>query len=260
MRRLSGGGRAITYSKVGLMVLREHFQQRDIEATFSSFRSRVPLSTPSGPQHVESELEAELLEQLAFAPGVYDLLTQPIIEYAVNGKARRYTPDIVVQLHASGDDAPCRYIIEVKRRADLVANASQYAIKFEAARIAAENMGAAFRIMDEVSIRTPYLQNTRLLRRHLQDDPELVALDIMRQEIGSQPLTVTQAIELLRDNGIEEPDARASIEQSVAWRMILCDLTRPFNDQTLIHARAPGAFPPRDDDPILKSLFNADSE
>ena len=105
MRPVSRGGRAVTYSKVGLMVLKEHFQQRPIEATFSSFRSMVPLRTPSGPQQVESELEAELLEQLAFAPGTYDLLTQPIIEYATNGRARRYTPDIIVQLHASGDDA-----------------------------------------------------------------------------------------------------------------------------------------------------------
>lgn len=259
MRTLSHGGRAVTYSKVGLMVLREHFQQRQIEATFSSFRSMVPLSTPSGAQQVESELEAELLEQLAFAPGVYDLLTQPIIDYTVDGKARRYTPDIAVQLHASGDDAPCRYIIEVKRRADLLANASQYAIKFEAGRIAAENMGAAFRIMDESRIRTPYLGNTRLLRRHLDADPELVALDVMRRGVGSKPLMVTQAINLLRENGVAEPDARASIEQSVAWRMILCDLTKAFDDGTQIHARDPGAFPLRDDDPILKSLFDADS-
>ena len=149
MGRISRSGRIVTYSKVGLMVLSEHFEQRKIEATFSSFRSMIPLSTPSGPQHVESELEAELLEQLAFAPGVYDLLTQPIIHYTLDGKPRRYTPDIAVQLHASGDDAPCRYLIEVKRRADLLANASQYALKFQVGRLAAEATGAAFRIMDD---------------------------------------------------------------------------------------------------------------
>lgn len=259
MRTLSRGGRAVTYSKVGLMVLSEQFNQRRVEATFSSFRSMVPLSTPSGPQNVESELEAELLEQLAFAPGVYDLLTQPIIEYTVNGKNRRYTPDIAVQLHASGDDAPCRYIIEVKRRADLLANASQYAVKFEAARLAAENMGAAFRIMDEKRIRTPYLHNARLLQRYLGEDPEFVALDIMRRKLGSTPVTVAQAIELLAAEGVAEPDARASIEQMVAWRMILCDLSLPFTDATAVRAREPGTFPQRDEDPILKSLFTADS-
>ena len=194
MRLVSRGGRAVTYSKVGLMVLKEHFQQRAIEATFSSFRSRVPLRTPSGHQHVESELEAELLDQLAFAPGTYDLLTQPIIEYATNGRARQYTPDIVVQLHASWDDAPCRYVIEVKRRADLIANAAQYAPKFEAGRVAAENMGAAFRIMTEDRIRTPYLANARLLQRHLNADPELAAFDLIRQELGTRDIIVAEAV------------------------------------------------------------------
>lgn len=220
----------------------------------------VPLSTPSGSQNVESELEAELLEQLAFSLHVYDLITQPIVEYAVDGKRRQYAADIAVQLHASGDDDACRYIIEVKRRADLAANADKYAIKFEAGRLAAENMGAAFRIMDESRIQTPYLHNARLVRRHLAADPETVAPDVMLREIGHAPVTVTGAIELLRVHGIAEPDARASIEQSVAWRLLLCDLSQPFTDATAIRAPEAGLFPLRDDDPIHKSLHDADSE
>jgi hypothetical protein len=53
----------------------------------------------------------------------YAISYPAIIEYTVEEEARRYTPGIVVQLHASGDDAPCRYIIEVKRRADIFVNA-----------------------------------------------------------------------------------------------------------------------------------------
>ena len=259
MRTFSHRGRVVTYSRVGLMVLREHVRQRSVDATPSSFRGMLPLTTPSGPQHVESELEAELLQQLAFSPDVYDLLTQLEIDYTVDGRPRRYTPDILVQLHASGDDAPCRYVIEVKRRADLLAHASQYAIKFAAGRLAAEEMGAAFRIMDETRIQTAYLHNTKLLQRHRANDPELVAVDVMRREIGTAAISVVQAIELLREHGVEEPDARASIEQSVAWRMILCDLATPFIDDTLIRARASGALPPRDDDSILRALLNAES-
>lgn len=259
VRSFSHGHRDLTYSKVGLMVLSEHFEQRPIEATFSSFRSMVPLFTPSGSQQVESELEAELLEQLAFAPGVYDLITQPIIHYEANGKRRRYTPDFAVQLHASLEDGPCRYIIEVKRRADLRTNGSKYAVKFEAGRVAAENMGAAFRIMDETLIRTPYLHNTRMLRRHLESDPELAACDIIRSELQERSVTVSGALALLNDNGLSEPDARAGIEQAVAWRMLLCDLSKPFTDATLIRAGPLGAIPRRNDDPILKSLFHAES-
>lgn len=258
MRLFSHSNSPATYSKVGLMVLKEHFKQRPIEATFSSFRSLVPLATPSGAQHVESELEAELLEQLAFAPNVYDLMTQPIIEYTASGKARRYTPDIVVQLGSFGDNQPCRYIIEVKRRADLQANASRYAEKFQAGASAAANMGAAFRIMAEDRIRTPYLSNARLLRRHLANDPELEVFDLMRQDFGAKPTSVIDTIKIMRRRGMNEPDIRAGIEQAVAWRMCVCDLGRPFNDSTMIRARVPGEIPRRNDDPLLKALNDAD--
>lgn len=259
MRPLSRGGRAVTYSKVGLMVLREHFQQRKIDTTFGSFRSLVPLPTPSGAQETESELESELLDQLAFAPGVYDLLTQPIIEYEVEGKRRTYTPDIVVQLHASGDLRCDRYIIEVKRRADLLANAATYAIKFEAARQAADHLGAAFRIMDDARIRTPYLKNARLLSRHLETDPELISLDVLEAAIGFDPVSVADAIALMRSEGIDEPDARASIEQCVAWRRLSCDLSREFDDRSRIRVRDLRILSARHDDPILRSLYEADS-
>lgn len=241
------------------MVLREHFQQRKVEATFGSFRSLVPLKTPSGPQETESELESELLDQLAFAPGVYDLLTQPIIEYDVNGKKRRYTPDIVVQLNASGDLTCDRYIVEVKRRADLIANAAAYAVKFEAARRAADHLGAAFRIMDDTLVRTPYLRNARLLSHHLEADPEMTSVDILEGAIGFAPISVADAIALLQTEGVEEPDARASIEQCVAWRRLTCDLALKFNDQSMIKVRDLGVLPHRYDDPLLWSLDGAPS-
>ncbi|BBC70905.1 conserved hypothetical protein [Altererythrobacter sp. B11] len=259
MRPLTRGGRAVTYSKVGLMVLREHFQQRKIESTFGSFRSLVPLNTPSGPQETESELESELLDQLAFAPGVYDLLTQPIIEYEFDGKRRTYTPDIIVQLHASGDLPAARYIIEVKRRADLIANASNYAAKFEAARRAADNLGAAFRIMDDIRIRTPYLRNARLLSQYLETDPELVSVDILQDAVGHEAIKVADAIALMRQNCVEEPDARASIEQCVAWRRLTCDLSLEFGDHSVIRVRDLSKRDLRLDDPILRSLDEADA-
>ena len=165
-----------------------------------------------------------------------------------------------MQLHSSLDDAPNRYVIEVKRRADLTAKAAQYAPKFEAGRVAAKNIGAAFRIMTEDRIRTPYLANARLLLRHLCADPELAAFDLIRQKLGMQGIAVGEAIALLRGLGMEEPDIRAGIEQAVAWRMLLCELDRPFDDSTVVRARAPGEISTRDSDPVMVSLRDADSE
>ena len=249
--------RSVTYSKLGLMILREHFQQRAIEATCGSFRSLAPLRTPSGPQWTESELETELLEQVAFAPFVYDLITQPIIHYTLNGSPRRYTPDMVVQLHATGDDLPSRYVIEVKRKDDLERSAATHAIRFEVGRICAEKIGAVFRVMDESRIRTPYLGNARLLSHHLGmylTDHEESGLDLLRR---GGPMTVAEAILLLGSDGFAEPDARHIVEHSVARRQIWADLSLPFTDGTLVTPHPHGILAAIRNDPILSMLQDA---
>ena len=259
MRPVSHYGRAVTYSKVGLMVLAEQFEQRTVDTTMSSFSSRIPLTTPSGPQWTESELEAELVEQIAFSPGVYDIITQPIIRYpGPDGKERRYTPDIAVQLYAAGDDPSTRYIIEVKRSADIEANREKYATKFQAAQTAAEQMGASFRILTENEIRTPFLKNTRLLGHHLKislsDDEVEQALRLGE----SQPKTIAEAIKFLAGR-IGELDAREAVEKLVVYRMIHCDLSLPFSDQLPIAFRKMHAMAAPREDPILRLIRDSSS-
>lgn len=257
MRTPSQFQRAITYSKLGLMVLREHFKQRPVEAAYGSFRSFVPLKTPSGPQWTESELETELLEQLAFSPYVFDLLTQPIIDYSVDDKLRRYTPDIVVQLHATGDDLAMRYIIEVKRRADLDHDPEVHALRFEVGRLCADHVGAAFRIMDETRIRTPHLQNARLLGRYLAT-PLTESEEGGADELGRHgPITVSQAIDLLATKGFAEPDARYIIEQAAARRIVDWNAAVAFSDETLIQAHPDGFLGSARKDPVLDLLQSA---
>lgn len=257
MRRRSHFQRAITYSKLGLMVLREHFEQRPVEATYGSFRSLIPLRTPSGPQWTESELETELLQQLAFAPFVYDLLTQPIIHYELDGKRRRYTPDIVMQMHGTGDDLPTRYIIEVKRREDLARDPDYHALRFEVGRLCAEHIGGTFRVMDETRIKTPYLQNARLLSGYLAidlNDEEMRGLAILHRHA---PIVVGRAIELLAEHGFAEPDARHIIEHAAAHRDLDADLGKPFTDDTTLRPHPDGIHAASRKDTILGLLQDA---
>lgn len=240
-----------------LMLLRDKFRQRKIEETFGSFRSAVPLRLPSGPQHVESELEAELLEQFAFSHAVYDLLTQPIIEYTRDGQVRDYALDIAVLL-VEVRDIPGRYLIEVKRRADLEKNADKLAAKFEGARAAAKEWNASFRIMTEAEIRTPYLQNARYFRRYQFDDPELEAFEFLESELGSRSISMRDALRLLGRQGMAEPDARAGIEQAIAWKLLYSDLTRPFDDSSMISIFDPKHRRVGKSDPILRLLNGAD--
>lgn len=257
MRRNANFGRAVTYSKLGLMVLREHFEQRTVEATYGSFRSLVPLRTPSGPQWTESELETELLEQIAFAPFVFDIITQPVIHYTLDGEHRRYTPDIAMQLHGTGDDLPLRYIIEVKRREDLQREAAGHALRFQVGRICAEETGAAFRVMDESRIRTPYLSNARLLSHHIGmelDDREDDGLRLLRR---AGPMMVADAIAHLGGAGFAEPDARHIVENAVARRRVWADLSVPFSDRTMISNHSNGIMGAVRSDPILRLLQDA---
>lgn len=239
------------------MVLREHFEQRIVQATYGSFRSIVPLRTPSGPQYTESELETELLEQLAFAPFVFDLITQPIIHYTLNGEPRRYTPDIAMQLHATGDDLPARFIIEVKRMEDIKRNAAKHALRFQVGRICAQETGAAFRVMDESRVRTPYLGNARLLAHHLETELTDQEDDQVRRLRRAGPTTVAEAIMHLADASFTEPDARHIVEHAVARRRVQANLSVPFSDSTIISNHSNGIMAAVRSDPILRLLGDA---
>ena len=135
-----------------------------------------------------------------------------------------------MQLHATGDDLPSRYIIEVKRREDLERDTAKHQLRFQIGRICAEETGAVFRIMDESRIRTPYLQNARLLAHHLAielTDHEWFAVCRLRR---AGPMTVADAIAHLGNAGFAEPDARHIIEHAVAHRSVRADLSVPFSD------------------------------
>ena len=116
------------------MPLNSLFKQREIGITHGSIRSKVPLGTPSGLQTVESALEKDLLVQLMFSGKVYDIISQPILDYEVDGQPRTYTPDFLVQLYPGLLNQPLHFFLEAKRIEQLDAKAATYAPKFSAAR------------------------------------------------------------------------------------------------------------------------------
>ena len=251
-------GRHITYSNIGLMQLNQMFEQRKVEATFSSFRTHHPLRTPSGPQWTESDLESKLLIQLAFAPGVYDLMTQPIIRYLdEKGIKRTYTPDIVVQLHADIDDYPTRYIIEVKRQAAIDADDGMLARKFAIGRLGAEAAGAAFRVMTDREIDTGYLINARVLKRRRSEDFDTEHMDLVLDVVAKSPTNLAALIETLEPQGLTEPLIRDIVERFVAHRIVYCDLTQPFDEASAISTIVQENIGKHGHDPILRILRDA---
>lgn len=128
----------------------------------------------------ESSLERDLFVILDFDLNVDTYIEQPLrLEYMdVLGKVRTYTPDVLV--HYRKDIFPAKtmksILCEVKYRKELFEKWREIKPKVRAGRAYAKKKGWEFRILTEVEIRTPYLQNAKFLRsyRNLETNWNLV--------------------------------------------------------------------------------------
>lgn len=172
----------------------------------------------------ESSLERDLISLLEFDPNVQSFEEQPVcIHYTDQaGKARTYTPDILVNYRL--DYPPGCWmkprLCEVKYRADLWKNWHQLKPKFQAAvRFAAEN-GMQFKILTEKEIRTEYLENARFLNRYRKADIEPGYVERLDELLHQLPVTTPQEIIQLA--------ARDTYKQAqylfVLWHMIVSGL------------------------------------
>ena len=259
MRPVKGSGHLPFSSRRALVTLRDEFKQRKIGKTGGSFRRMLPLDAPSGPQWVESELEANAVIQIAFVPTFYDLITQPIIKYEICDRKHVYTPDIACIFGQNRDPFPGRFLIEVKRRDELKRKLPEFADRFHAAREFCADMGAAFRVLHEDHLQTAYLKNALLLRRDMNEDPDLHASDLLKSEFGERSFTKRDAEEALGPMIRQAWERTQTVRRLIAWRELACDLMLDLTDDSELRI-------PSDDvsnaprDPFLKMLQDMDSE
>jgi hypothetical protein len=115
----------------------------------------------------ESTLERDLMLICRFDINVDKIepqsVTIPFLD--AEGKTRTYTPDVLV--HYRKDLLATRdlktELVEVKYTEDLETHAEEFAPKFAAATAYALERGWVFKVLTEVEIRTPYLENARFL-------------------------------------------------------------------------------------------------
>ena len=128
---------------------------------------RVAWGLNGGRAAFESSLERDLLILLDFDPEVLCYEEQPVrIDYVdAGGRHRHYTPDVLVRWRRDGVSAGGMrpLLAEVKYRSTLRKDWADLKPRFQAARSEARARGWTFRILTEVEIRTPYLQNARFL-------------------------------------------------------------------------------------------------
>lgn len=140
---------------------------RKIPKSHRSVTGRLASAKLGRAAEFESTLERDLLTLLEFDAEVLGYEEQPVtIGYtAPDGSPRFYTPDVLVAYRGSlVRRQPKRIeLVEVKYRADLLADWPRLKPKLRAGRAYSRERGWRFRILTEREIRTPYLQNARFL-------------------------------------------------------------------------------------------------
>ncbi|WP_233862030.1 TnsA endonuclease N-terminal domain-containing protein [Paraburkholderia adhaesiva] len=125
-----------------------------------------------GAASFESTLERDFIALLEFDPAVERFEVQPItLDWSDDqGRARSYTPDAIATFKLHGQ--PRRTVLyEVKYRSDLHANWPDLRQKFKASIRYARQQGWRFKIVTEVEIRTPYLDNATFLLPFMRRGP-----------------------------------------------------------------------------------------
>lgn len=140
-------------------------------------------------QQYESALERDLLDLLAFDLNVEYYETQPVRLYydAENGGRLPYTPDALIIYRRdipSARDLP-HLLVEVKFREEYRARFGELKRRFRAARQYAREQGYRFCVLTEREIRTPYLDNARLLRPYRDHAPDPGRERILLERLAS---------------------------------------------------------------------------
>jgi hypothetical protein len=144
----------------------------------------------------ESTLERDFITLLEFDPAIETFEVQPLVVDWVDDKggAHGYTPDVLAtfKLH----DHHSKVLYEVKYRSELAQHWSELRPKFRAAVRFARSHGWRFKIITEVEIRTPYLENAKFLLYFVRQGPaEEAHMDMLDEQM--RQLRNTTPVELL---------------------------------------------------------------
>lgn len=133
---------------------------REIPRNYSNVTGSLSTRKCKGSPRFESLLEQDLMIRLEFDRKVKSYEMQPVtIRYiGLGGKLRSYTPDILIEY----DDSVL--LVEVKYRKHLKEIWQQEKAKYKAAVSFAKKQGWRFKLLTDIEIRTPYLENVKFLR------------------------------------------------------------------------------------------------
>jgi hypothetical protein len=211
-----------------------------MRGSFASLKNAIPLK-------FESDLERKVFALLEFAPSVTRYSQQPPrMPLRIDGRTRLYTPDVAVQWRNGAI-----WLIEVKP-SDLAAQDSWQA-KFEAAQVAAAELGYRFVVVTERQVEQPGMRDVHrwleMRRRHrtehLGDPRPLAGVDPMLAAVPSEMragldrllsartrVRVDAAVCAMGGGAV----GASNLESLLAVRYVVVPLSEQVTDSTLVQA------------------------
>lgn len=186
-------------------------------------------------QQFESALERDLLDLLAFDLNVERCESQPIrLHYdGDDGEERSYTPDILIRYRR--DISPAKgmphILAEVKYREEYRERYHELKRRFRAARQYAAERGWRFCVFTEREIRTPYLDNARLLRPYRDHAPDPFRERILLERFASLGETTPNELLDIFDT-VERARCLAVLWKLISEFRIQVDLTAKITMRT----------------------------
>lgn len=183
-----------------------------------------------GSAQFESTLERDFLALVEFSSDVEDFEVQPVkIEWYDNlDTPRSYTPDALVTFAPATGKQP--WLCEIKYRADIKKYWDTLHPKFLKGISYAKQHGWKFRIITEVEIRNPYLDNVRFLMPFRFRQTSASMIDSLLRRLNTLGHTTpAKLIANMSEKPFDQAEWLPVIWHLIAQHQIGTDLETPLN-------------------------------
>ncbi len=178
----------------------------------------------------ESGLERDFLTLIRFRTDVLTVVEQPetfrFIDSA--GRERRYTPDFKVTFTGK------TVFYEVKYRAELRKNWNKYRDAVAFMRRHCPQIGAAFRIVTDLIIRTPRCENIRLISSHQRRQPDPAVKSAIKAALATGPLAIVDLCRLLCPTLDDRAGFYATLWSLIARLEIKINFNQPISMESQV--------------------------
>lgn len=157
---------------------------RKIPKNYRNVTGIAAHSKADGKAMFESTLERDFITLLEFDPAIETFEVQPLTLNWIDAKkkSRLYTPDVLATFKPHGNR--CKTLYEVKYRSELSKKWQELRPKFRAAVKFARTQGWRFKIITEIEVRTPLLDNARFLLPFVRQGPaEEMHMDLLDEQL-----------------------------------------------------------------------------